>query len=362
MEILCAYVRENSNATAPQDFPEPEWEPLSDDASAEEREKHKAERRERFGHYIFGKGKAWKWAQALPNPRPDISQAIRVLAQRTAAQRQAEAAWPDPPDRHTVWPFDMPCPTVPEPDGDQARTCEEIKTFRSDLSKWRESLLNYSGYRLDLRDANLQRADMSGGNFSGARLDRARMEGAFLASARMEGAELRDARMEGIFLYKAQIGGAALARAWLEGADLFEAQMQGADLKDARIEGANFWKARLDEIILRRARMYGTFFDEARMRGADLIDARMNENTFLPTADVSSAAAKAVCLKKVAITADQIKSMFGDTSVKLPEGIAKPEHWPDWELPWFGEHNFNKEWRKWQADPESYTPPSKPED
>ena len=40
MEILCAYIRENSNARKPVDFPLAEWVPLEDDASEEERTAH----------------------------------------------------------------------------------------------------------------------------------------------------------------------------------------------------------------------------------------------------------------------------------------------------------------------------------
>src|SRR6056297_1657332 len=59
MEILCAYIRENSNARPPQDFPEPEWEPLKNHATEEERSAHLEKRRERFGRF-FAASKAWK--------------------------------------------------------------------------------------------------------------------------------------------------------------------------------------------------------------------------------------------------------------------------------------------------------------
>ena len=87
------------------------------------------------------------------------------------------------------------------------------------------------------------------------------------------------------------------------------------------------------------------------MEGADLARARME-----------GAVLKSVDLTEVPINADQLNSMFGDASVRLPEGIAKPDHWPDWDLPTGGDHDFSKEWRKWQADPAGYKPPPKPED
>ncbi|MFD1509176.1 hypothetical protein [Lacimonas salitolerans] len=57
MEILCAYVRGNSNAIPPQDYPEPDWEPLKDDATEEERRTHLEKRQERFGSILLGTSK-----------------------------------------------------------------------------------------------------------------------------------------------------------------------------------------------------------------------------------------------------------------------------------------------------------------
>jgi hypothetical protein len=62
----------------------------------------------------------------------------------------------------------------------------------------------------------------------------------------------------------------------------------------------------------------------------------------------------------VPISEAQVKSTFGDASVKLPEGISRPTHWPDWKLPSVIEHAFHTEWQKWQANPDTYTPPKNP--
>jgi len=77
------------------------------------------------------------------------------------------------------------------------------------------------------------------------------------------------------------------------------------------------------------------------MEGADLIEARTKEAG--------------------QISANQVKSTFGDASVILPEGMDRPAHWPDWELPLSGDHAFDTEWEKWRADPDGYTPPPEPE-
>ncbi|WP_439527096.1 hypothetical protein, partial [Roseovarius mucosus] len=100
MEILCAYIRANSNATPPIDHAFGEWESLKRNATEEERAAHIGKRYERFSRY--GRGKVWEWAQKLPEPRADIALALKVLGRRTADQRKVEAAWPDPRTEQTI--------------------------------------------------------------------------------------------------------------------------------------------------------------------------------------------------------------------------------------------------------------------
>ncbi|MDZ7709276.1 MAG: hypothetical protein U5K36_03650 [Roseovarius sp.] len=155
MEILCAYVRENSNARRPVDFPLPEWEPLADDADEEARKEHAAWRVVRFAN-LFNSN-VQQWAQSLPMPRADIAVALQVLGRRTAEQRLVEAAWPEAPEATTVWPFDTPCPELRKGTDDAPLTGTEISAFKEKLEAWQSTVRNYSGYRIDLRDANLQR-------------------------------------------------------------------------------------------------------------------------------------------------------------------------------------------------------------
>jgi len=320
MEILCAYIRENSNATPPQDFPEPEWEPLKENPTEEERAAHLEKRQERFGRN-FSESKAYKWAQSLRKPRADIAQALLVLGRRTADQRKVEAAWPDPPDRDTEWVFDRPCPELPDIKNGETRDPAQIEAFQKDLADWNRTLRAYSGYRLDLRGASLQRADLSAKRpdqsdavFSGALFQSAHIEGAFLGNARMEGTNLSNAQMEETIL-------------WL-----------------ARLEGAN----------LSYTRMEGTTFMESRMDGADLSKARMDKTTDWTGVSLSGAAIWSVDFRETTISEDQIKTTFGDGSTKLPEDLHRPTHWPEEELdPW----DFDTEYQKWLQNPEAYTPP-----
>lgn len=370
MEILCAYIRENSNATPPQDFPEPEWEPLKDNPTDEERAAHLEKRRERFGRF-FAASKAWKWAKALPEPRADIVQALLVLGRRTKEQRLIEAAWPDPPIKDTKWVFDIPCPELPDIEDVEARDPAQIKAFRKDLADWKETLRAYSGYRLDLRGANLQRADLSATRpdrsdavFAGADLRKTRFEGAVCTNARLEGAKLWDAPMEGANLLRARLDGADLRTAQVEGAIFRFASMRGANLSRARIEvaelsgakmeGANLSGARMEEASLRKAGMEGTSLLRARMQGVNLSAAETDERTDWTAAILQGAAVQFVDFRETTISEHQILTTFGDGSTRLPGHIPRPAHWPETKL---GVYGFEIEYEKWLQNPEAYTPP-----
>lgn len=370
MEIVCAYVRHNSNATPPQDFPEPEWEPLKDNPTEAERAAHLEKRRERFGRF-FAASKAWKWAKALPEPRADIVQALLVLGRRTKEQRLIEAAWPDPPIKDTKWVFDIPCPELPDIEDGEARDPAQIKTFRKDLANWKETLRAYSGYRLDLRGANLQRADLSATRpdrsdavFAGADLRKTRLGGAVCTNTRLEGAKLWDSSMEGANLLRTRLNGADLRGARLEGAlirlarmkaaDLSRSRMEVAELSGARMEGANLSGARMEEASLRKAGMEGTSLFRARMQGVDLSAAKMDKTTDWSRVQLRGTNVCSVDFRETAISEDQIKTTFGDGSTKLPEDFHRPAYWPEEELdPW----DFETQYQKWLQNPEAYAPP-----
>lgn len=287
MEILCAYVRENSNARAPRDFPLPKWRRLKQDATDEECKVHIEAGKDRFDDGPFRTPKAQKWAKDLPKPRADIAQALLVLGRRTTDQRLVEAAWPNPPEREIVWPFDVPCPELREVTDDNPLTGAEVEKFKDELKVWCESLRDHSGYRLDLRGANLQGADLSAKRpnasdavFSGALLNEVRMEGANLSWARMEGANFSASRMEGGCLRGVRMDGANLALSQLEGAEITGAHMVGAVLDWSRLEGADLRQARMAGADLSWSMMEFADFRDARMEGAKLVGSRMEGADF----------------------------------------------------------------------------------
>ncbi|WP_237220155.1 pentapeptide repeat-containing protein [Salipiger sp. CCB-MM3] len=116
----------------------------------------------------------------------------------------------------------------------------------------------------------------------------------------------------------------------IKGADLRFAKMQGADLSMAKMQGANLFRAELSEV---------SELTDAALRGAS----------------VSSVDD---------ITISQLLpfryDIFADSTVQLPEGVSRPEHWhpcnaddPE-RLDYDG---FETRWRDWQRsigqDPEN---------
>ncbi|SNS04082.1 pentapeptide repeat-containing protein [Antarctobacter heliothermus] len=164
--------------------------------------------------------------------------------------------------------------------------------------------------------------------------------------------EAYEARLEG---WKAKISGYRGYRP-----DLRNTNLQKADLSKLTLSGANLTGARMEGAVLTQARMEGAVLWGARMEGAVLTQARMDATTDLTATDVSSVAVRSVDYTNVPLSQAQINGMFGDASVDLPEDRERPEHWPTWELPIDGEHNFHGEWKKWQDDPEGYEPPDPP--
>lgn len=274
MEVLCAYIQENSPASNAVNFPLPEWTPLHEDATENEKAQHVAWRDVRFANRI--NSNAREWAASLKPLRSDIVLALSIIGRRSDAQRAVEANWVAEADQTERWVFDTPCPVLNTRAKNAPRSVETVEAYKSNLRKWRCTLTAFRGYRPDLRETNLQAADLSHLVLSGVRLDRARLDGANLSEARLEGSALRDAQLRGAVLYRANLNGADLRRACLEGAVLREATLHGAILRKARAEWANFKEARMDGADLFEARLEVASFFKAQMAGVILYHSHMD--------------------------------------------------------------------------------------
>ena len=186
--------------------------------------------------------------------------------------------------------------TLPSTDIRAALTIIGRRTPSQILLERSDKRQSADGYRLDLRNTNLKEVDLSNLNF--------------------EFAQLNESDMQGVNLSGALIKKAYLGFTQLQGVDLSEAQMQG---------------------VL-------------------LIGARMDNSTVMTAADTTGVAVYSIDFGDVSVSARQLKSMFGDTSVILPDEMKPPpDHWPKFKL---HKEELLYEWLKWQDDPDSYTPPA----
>ncbi len=382
MEILCAYIRQNAPASEAVPWPEIE---MHEDEKVGPRHDDWKERVEAFE----AKQQALK---ADLTCRTDIQTALTVIGRRSAHQRLLEArAGHD--DSTEKFVFDIPCPEPPQSLQGEKYDKKALTAYKTELNKLKENLRTYAGFRMDLRGCNLQGADLSGLNLraadlggaqmQGTRLFRAQMQGADLVGAQTQGADLRwtqmqgtlfeGAQMQGARLGGAQLQGAVLRRAQMQRADLSGAQMLGADLNWAQMQGARLNAVRMKGTHLGGALMQGANLDGAQMQGADLRRAQMQEanlrrtqmqgaqfdrNTSFTAATLRDAAVREVNCDNLPRLLAHAADFFADASVETPDGFHRPNHWPRFVM---GLPEFYKQWRKWQANPSSYPPPSPPD-
>jgi uncharacterized protein YjbI with pentapeptide repeats len=341
MQILCAYVRENSKAEGAMLFKMP-------DMPGEDVEE---------GGLQAG-WRLWKadldvyistFKQSL-KPKTDIQTVLEVLGRRTPEQQAREAGWPNS-DKDGVFVFATIPKLVAYPNdydpAAHAAWAKQMAAFKSDV---RKRFRAYTGYRLDLRKTNLQGYDLGKLNFRGARFDLAQMQAADLTGAQIQGATLSYAQMQWATLSHAEMQGADLTFAEMERADLRNARMQGADLMFARMQGAD----------LSNAQMSGADLGYAEMQGADLSNAQMSEETNLTNAVLTGALVRSVDKTTIEKLRPFWSDIFADGTVVVPEG-ERPAHWPTEKLvytPWDPKHSpFGIECHKWLSNPASYTPP-----
>jgi len=131
-----------------------------------------------------------------------------------------------------------------------------------------------------LEGAHLKEANLSGANLRGAFLQGANLEGAILERAFLMGADLRGANLEGANLEGAELVVANLELANLEKANLFgaylkEANLKGGDLGGAFLQGANLEGAILERAFLTGANLRGANLEGAELEGAELVVANL---------------------------------------------------------------------------------------
>ncbi|MGB0961054.1 MAG: pentapeptide repeat-containing protein, partial [Halocynthiibacter sp.] len=109
---------------------------------------------------------------------------------------------------------------------------------------------------------------------------------------------------------------------YLQNANLISAKLQGADLWDTSLRGAHLWRAKLQGV-----RIEGT-----KLQGANLMNAELDVDTLFRPEFPIQLAWKNIDISDIEVSKDHIQSTYGDASVTLPNGIARPSHWPKEKL------------------------------
>jgi uncharacterized protein YjbI with pentapeptide repeats len=181
----------------------------------------------------------------------------------------------------------------------------------------------------DLQGADLQSADLNGADLQGANLRVANLRESNLRGANLRGANLQGANLQEAYLYRANLRGAylqeaSLRRADFNRADLERADLRVADLHEANLEYANLYTASVGEADLDGANLQGAdlrvaSLDGASLQGADLEYANL-EYANLIEANLTGTKN---------LTFEQIEWVVGDEEAKLPEYLVdhRPQRW-----------------------------------
>jgi uncharacterized protein YjbI with pentapeptide repeats len=89
--------------------------------------------------------------------------------------------------------------------------------------------------------------------------------------------------------------------------------LESADLGLAHLEGANLWQAQLEWADLQGAHLEGANLEGANLKWANLRGAHLEGTDLRASWGLSYAF---------------LHDAHGDAATQLPEGIARPAHWP----------------------------------
>lgn len=177
-----------------------------------------------------------------------------------------------------------------------------------------------SQYRLDLRSTNLQKLNLGKSSF----------DYALISESELQGTNYSDANLVGTDLSESKIQGADFKNTILMDANFRWANVQATVFISAKLEDADLRKTNLKGAVFNGANLRGTDFSKANLQAGILNEAIVNAETKLTDTILFLTSVKNVDLSQVAELSDeQIQSMFGDCTTKLPASNKFPE-WMDW--------------------------------
>ncbi|KPU83863.1 hypothetical protein JI58_07145 [Marinosulfonomonas sp. PRT-SC04] len=310
MEILCAYIRENAPASRAKfgAFPSDSY-----DGTLEKKTKCSPS----------------SWINNLDRPQSDIQLVISVIGRRSVAQIDVE-------------------------------------------NKYSDGKL--VGYTLDLTHTMLRKVNFEGLNFSKASFFRCCMEGIHCQNADFSGCN---------FIYTNLTGANGkrvnFANAKLQSADLSYSTLPYSNLRNCVFSHTHFVKSNLSNAEIQFMENPGgtqvnrAFFTYSILKNS-LIQGDMmgvifqfhEQNGDHPTVDALGIRFRNANLggethffghsdTQICYRQDHLDLAFGDSTVYLPNGLSRPEHWP---LNKLDSSRFDKEWKKWLNNPAAYIPPT----
>ena len=241
----------------------------------------------------------------------------------------------------------------------------------------------------DLEGASFENAELRSTNFSRATIRKAKFRNATLSSAAFGGADLRGARLEEAALHHAQITSADMRDCCLDDShcmgsqlhrvDLRNASLRNAGLPDATISstdlrGASMQHCYMDRATLQTCNLRGAGFSYAKLKGVLFEAVEIDSQTHFRNAVLDGAAFQNSDLSHAQGLSDLLKVVFFDGSVILPGGItSESKRWPadrpretlEYLTP--KKHNpffprksweFEKAWRTWQRERHPATLPA----
>lgn len=216
------------------------------------------------------------------------------------------------------------------------------------------------GYRLDLRGVNFQNVDFGCGNWRKAIFDLSILDQANLENAKLENASFKYCRFENAFFKKTALGDVSANGAQFRYIKVWPKEENVAVLTDVDPMGLMFDRCTFGEIII-----------DLQFHTAILTSSTFNRCQFthawffksVGSTNLGSCRFNRCSIRNCRFKPDDridvnLDEFFGDGSVKIATD-QRPSFWPSHEL---SEAKFEEEWRKWQADPDNYTPPEAPEE
>jgi uncharacterized protein YjbI with pentapeptide repeats len=175
----------------------------------------------------------------------------------------------------------------------------------------------------DLYEAQLLQPNLQGANLEGANLQHANLKYANLQGANLQGAVLEGANLQGVRLQGANLQGVRLQGANLQHAKLLQANLQGANLQGVRLQhpaltganlqGANF-QGGVQQAQLQGASLVGANLQGANLQGAILIRANLQR------ANLQRANLLQANLQEAQVTDEQLVTAVTLQGATMPDG------------------------------------------